>query len=78
MGSAMSKITFPEWVAEREAAGRSKEQIARDELCVQIATLYRYLDGSRIPDRDVMRRILLLSEDRVDVACFYRLKVDAA
>jgi hypothetical protein len=64
------KITFAEWVAERESAGASKAEIALD-LKIKIASLYRYLDASRVPDRQVMQRILTQSGGRVDVACFY-------
>jgi len=68
-----TKISFVEWVAEREAAGVSKSDIASD-ISVTLASLYRYLANDRVPDRATMQRILDRSEQRIDVACFYAPK----
>lgn len=64
------KISFVEWVAEREQAGETKASVA-DAIGVKLASLYRYLANDRVPDRDTMQRILKLSGNRVDVASFY-------
>lgn len=64
------KISFVEWIAELEAAGRTKAQIALD-LGTTLTSLYRYLSNDRVPDRTMMARILEQSGNRVDVACFY-------
>jgi hypothetical protein len=69
-GLMTEKISFAEWVAEREVAGESKAAIAAG-LQIKIASLYRYLDASRVPDREVMRRILSASDGRVDAGRFY-------
>ncbi len=71
------KISFVEWVAEREQAGETKAGIA-DAIGVKLASLYRYLANDRVPDRDTMQRILRLSENRVDVASFYATEPERA
>lgn len=64
------KIAFPEWVELVEKTGQDKAALA-EELRIRPATLYRYLDRTRIPQRDVMDRILSRSGGTVDVAWFF-------
>lgn len=72
-----AKISFAEWVGERESAGLTKSEVAT-EIGTTVQSLYRYLSNDRVPDREIMRRILELSGHRVDVACFYVDKDAAA
>lgn len=66
-----SQITFPDWVAEQEAAGTAKPVLAENVLKITITSLYRYLAGDRVPDRDVMMRIVEASAGRVNPGWFF-------
>jgi hypothetical protein len=68
-----TKISFADWVDELEKAGRTKADIAA-YIGTELASLYRYLANDRIPNRQVMARIVELSEGRVEVAWFYVTK----
>lgn len=65
------EITFPEWVAELEADGSTKDQIAKDCLGITKTSLYRYLAKERVPNRHIMAKISAASSGRVRMSWFF-------
>jgi hypothetical protein len=70
------QISFPDWVAREEQAGRGKPAVAA-ALQIEVASLYRYLSKDRVPSKAVMDRIIRASGGAVDIGWFYAPKPEA-
>jgi transcriptional regulator with XRE-family HTH domain len=53
------------------ASGKTHAEFAK-EIEVSPQSLYRYINGERIPDREVMPRITKATENQVTADSFYQ------
>ena len=65
-------MTLAEWIV---AVDKSAADAAAD-IGVDVSTMRRYLRGERIPERDIMRRIFVVSNGQVTANDFYGLGRD--
>ena len=71
-------MKFSAWIAGQGVGDREAIRWAAERLGLEYQTARRILRGERLPDEEVMRRILALTKSAVQPNDFYNLEAPVA